>query len=433
VRQSRRLIVLGIVSAMVLALSASFASGATRPQTPGISSNKVMLGAIVTQSGGLQADFAPYLAGVNAYLHYVNAAGGINKRKLDLAHALDDESSQSQDVADAQTLVNDDHVFAIVGVSTPFFTASTFLGKSGTPTFGYATGNVWSPAKNLFADYGSYLDYNSSVPFFAYVAKKTNSTKIAVVALSYPSSKDECNGAITGLKKYKFKVVYSNVNEAINQVWSTEATKIHNAKANMIVTCMDDGSSVSLSKDIAALYGSKPPTQLWLDGYDRTFLASNHKSMQNVYLMLQHVPFEAAIEYPSTFPGLELYFTEMAKYGYASDEYDDVALMGWESANLFADGLAAAGKNPTQKSLVTAINKITEDTGGPDGGVTAPTNWTFAHVRSGSPACETFVQVKGKSFALAFNNGSDPWICFPITGTANLDDPATPPAGTPGA
>jgi ABC-type branched-subunit amino acid transport system substrate-binding protein len=417
---------------MVLAATSSLAAGATRPHTPGITATKVTLGAIVTQSGGLQADFKPYLYGVEAYIDWVNSNGGINKRKLDLAHALDDESSGSQDVSDAQTLVNDDHVFAIVGVSTPFFDASTYLGKSGTPTFGYATGNVWHGPKNLFADYGSYLDYNSSIPFFAYVAKQTKSTKIAVVALSYPASKDECNGAVAGLKKYGYKVVYSNVNEAINQEWQTEATKIHNAKATMIVTCMDDSSSVSLSKDVLALYGSKPPTQLWLDGYDRTFLATNHSSMQHVYLMLQHVPFESAVTYPSVFPGLDLYFSQMVKHGFAADEYDDVALMGWESANLFADGLAAAGKNPTQAAVVNAINKIKNDTGGPSGGVTAPTNWTIAHTKSGSPACETFVQVSGKKFVVAFNQGSDPWVCFPLTG-ANLSDPASPPAGTPGA
>lgn len=432
-RHSRRLLTIGIATTAAVALTATFAFGANRPHgAPGISKTKVTLGAIVTQSGGLAADFAPYLEGVHAYLDYVNASGGIHGRSLDLAYALDDGSSGSTDVSDAQTLVNDDHVFAVVGVSVPFFDAHTFLAKSGTPTFGYSTANVWAGPKNLFADYGSVLDYNSSIPFFAYTAKMTKATKIAVIALGYASSADECQGAVKGLRHYKYDVVYSNLNESIIQNWSVEAENIYKAKANMIVSCMDDNSDVGLAKYVDALYGSKKPVQLWLDGYDRTFLVQNETYMQGVYILLQHVPFESATLYPKVFTGLDLYFAQMVKYGYSSDEYSEVALAGWESASLFAQGLEAAGANPTQAAVTADINKLKEDVGGPDGGVTAPTNWTIAHTKSGSPACETYVQAKGTNFNVAFGKGSDPWICFPLI-NANLDKPAKAPKGTPGA
>ncbi len=39
--------------------------------------------------------------------------------------------------------------------------------------------------------------------------------------------------------------------------------------------------------------------------------------MQDVYFMLQHVPFEAASAYPTAYPGMNLYLTEMVKYGYS--------------------------------------------------------------------------------------------------------------------
>jgi hypothetical protein len=130
---------------------------------------------------------------------------------------------------------------------------------------------------------------------------------------------------------------------------------------------------------------------------------------------------------------MNLYLAQMVKYGFSTDEYSDVALAGWESAALFVAGLKAAGANPTQASVTAAINKIKADTGGPNGGVAAPTNWTIAHTVDASPACETFVQAKGNNFNLAFNKGSDPWICFPLKGTANLSKPVKPPAGTPGA
>jgi len=433
VRHSVRLLAVGALGATILTSTAAFASGATVPHSaPGVTATSVSIGAIVSQSGPIAADFKPYLSGVNAYFDYVNnQLGGVNGRKLNLNHALDDQSNPTTNITDARTLVTADHVFAIVGVSTPFFQAHSYLATTSTPTFGYATGNVWAGPKNFFADYGSVLNFSSSIPDFAYVAKKTSSNNIAVIALGYPSSQQECKGALTGLKKYGYKVVYSNINEPINQSWSGEANKMRLAHVGMVINCMDVNSNVALSRAMS-LYSMKP-VQLWLDGYDRTILQKNSAYMKNTYLMLQHVPFEAASVFPTSFAGMNLYFKEMSKYGFSSDQYSDVALMGWESANLFTQGLRAAGSSPTQAGVNSAINKIKLDTGGPSGGVTAPINWTIAHSKNSSPACETFVTTSGSSFVLAFNHAQHLWVCFPLSGTANLNAPVKPPAGTPGA
>ena len=80
--------------------------------------------------------------------------------------------------------------------------------------------------------------------------------------------------------------------------------------------------------------------------------------MQDVYFLLQHVPFEAATAYPTRTRDSTCTSSRWSKYGFTSDEYSDVALMGWESANLFTVGLRDAGKNPTQQAVITAINKI---------------------------------------------------------------------------
>ena len=125
----------------------------------------------------------------------------------------------------------------------------------------------------------------------------------------------------------------------------------------MVITCMDVDSSVLLSKTMQ-LDGYTPAAQMWLDGYDRNILKNDAQYMKNTYFMLQHVPYELATAYPAVFPGMSLYFQSMAKYGYSSNEFSDVALQGWEGANTFVEGLRAAGKHPTQASVVAAINKI---------------------------------------------------------------------------
>jgi branched-chain amino acid transport system substrate-binding protein len=429
----------------------TFTAGASSPSVPGLTKTQVNLGAIVTQTGYATADFGAYLYGVDAYLHYVNTVlKGVNGRTLVMADPLDDQSSESQDINVARTLVTSDHVFAIVGVATAFFSASKYLSTTGTPVFGYVTQNVWQGPKNFFGDYGSVIDYASSLPDFAYVADQTKATRVAVLAYDYPSSDSECQPAVSNLKStYGFNVVYSNMNEPVLLAnFNSDVVKMANDHVNFVISCMQASDNVSL-KRLMAEQGMGSVPQLWLDGYDRSTLKADASNMNNVYLMLQHVPFESYTAYPKVFPGLGLYFTQMESYlkaaypsSYASHsqyEFDDVALMGWESANLFTEGLRAAGKNPTQASVIADINKIKDDLGGPAGfGVSALTNWTSAHTKDNSPSCVTFVTTQGTSnsstasFKVAFNKGSDPWVCFPLKTKADLAKPVAPPVGTPG-
>ena len=51
-----------------------------------------------------------------AYLDMVNAHGGVYGRKIVLSEALDDGTVNNEQVT--RTLVQQDHVFAIVGVAT---------------------------------------------------------------------------------------------------------------------------------------------------------------------------------------------------------------------------------------------------------------------------------------------------------------------------
>ncbi len=423
------------VALSVAALSASaltVSASASTPSVPGLTSKTVDLGAIVTQSGPAAADFGAYIDGVNAYIHYVDTTlKGVNGRNLVMADDLDDMSDPTTDTTDARQLVTQDHVFGIVGVATAFFQGESYLATSGVPTFGYATTNVWSGPKNLFADYGSVINYSSSLPDFAYVAKQVKATKIAVLAYDYPSSDAECQPAVSELKNFGFDVVYDNMNEPlIFANFSSDVTKMASDHVNMVISCMQASDSVSLTK-LMMEQGMGAIPQVWLDGYDRTTLKNNAKYMQNVYLLIQHAPFEAYTAYPKVFPGLGLYEKQMLAYfkfaypttyaKYESAVYDDVALMGWESANLFTEGLRAAGKSPTQASVIAAINKITKDEGGPTGeAVTGPTNWTIAHTKNTSPSCIAFVTTQNTSnaskasFKLAFNKGSDPWVCFPL-------------------
>ena len=102
----------------------------------GVFPNRIVIGGLASVTGPLPAGFAPVFDGVTAYIDMVNADGGVNGRRIDFDYKLDDQSSPSMDSAQARSLVDQYHVFSVVGVATPSFSGATYLASHNVPTFG---------------------------------------------------------------------------------------------------------------------------------------------------------------------------------------------------------------------------------------------------------------------------------------------------------
>ena len=137
---------------------------------PGVTSNAIYVGTLATETGPLAPGFGEIVNGAEAYFDLINSQGGVNGRKIYIKYQENDGGSTTNDETEARTLVEQDHVFAVVAVGTPFFTGSTFLAQSGTPTFGYVVTQDWNKYPNLFGAYGSYLDYTTEEPTSGYIA-----------------------------------------------------------------------------------------------------------------------------------------------------------------------------------------------------------------------------------------------------------------------
>jgi branched-chain amino acid transport system substrate-binding protein len=416
-------VALGSVTVLFAAATWSAPSVSAAASAPGVSAHQISVGAIATLSGGLAADFAPIVPGVRAYLDMVNAEGGVDGRKIVLTHALDDGTVNNAAVT--RTLIEQDHVFAVVGEATAFFSGQPFLVQTDTPTFGFATQNDWTPYKNLFAAFGSLIDYQSTEPFFPFLAKQVHARVAAVMAYNVPQSANECRDAVSALQGGGIKVGYSDLGVVYGNSLSSDVVHMKQAGVDFVVSCMDLPGNLNLSRAMQqnGIVGAK---QVWLDGYDLPTLKKYTSLMQNTFFLLQHVPFQAGSQFPGEFPGLARYISTMNRYEPAYT-FNEVALEGWVSAALFVAGLRAAGPNPTQQKLISAVNRISNFTAG---GVASPVNWAIAHTVITSPSCETFVEAKGDTFKVVFNQGKDIWVCFPHHGDTTRRVP--PPPGTPG-
>ena len=110
----------------------------------GVTNTKIVVGGVASLTGPIPADFAPIFDGVRAYLTMINAQGGVDGRKIEFRYPLDDGSNASQDTDQVRTLVEQDHVFTIVGVGTPSFAGASYLASNNVPTFGYAVSTDWA-------------------------------------------------------------------------------------------------------------------------------------------------------------------------------------------------------------------------------------------------------------------------------------------------
>jgi ABC-type branched-subunit amino acid transport system substrate-binding protein len=412
-----------MLGAAAVTASAGSAGAAAASSAPGVTSNSITVGTISTQTGTLASNFSSLIYGEKAYYDYIDAQGGVNGRKINYQYALDDGGNPTTFNQLANTLINQDHVFAVTGVATAFFSPNLFV-ESGIPTYGYNVTGNWQGPANLFAAGGSVQYYPAAGPQVSYVARQTQkSPSIAFVAYGVAASAASCQSEQNALTAAGYKVSYSDLK--VNYPGSTVATDVQRMKqagSNMVVSCMDVQGNVTMARAIKQ-YGLNM-TQLWFSGNDQSTLNTNQSLMQGVYFDIGHVPFSAS---PTLYPGLKLYFAAMKKYepAYAQDE---IALQGWESAALFVQGVKMAGNNLTQANVIKEDNSLSAFTAG---GLEAPVNWVSAgHTGHAPPYCLAYIKVVGNKYLPALNKGKNVFNCFDSTNVKK--NPVFPlPAGTP--
>ncbi|MGH8979691.1 MAG: ABC transporter substrate-binding protein [Acidimicrobiales bacterium] len=398
--------------------------GGTGTGVPGVSAHAIKVAAISTLTGVLAADFGSFVPGMQAYFDTVDAKGGVDGRKIELGYDLDDAGLSSQFESDAHTAVDQDHAFA-VAVSSYWFTPSYFV-ETCTPTYGYNVDGNWAGAPNLFAAGGSVLTLKSIAPAVAYAIDRTKSKSVAILAYHVSTSSNLCRSTGSLLRAAGYHVSFTDLKiTPIDANLTSDVQRIKDAGSDFIVSCMTVTGNVSLARDVQQ-YGLRVH-QLWFDGADATVVKKYKTLLQGVLFDVQNVPESAAEKYPGHYPGLSAYLKAMNRY---SPKYTDnaLALEGWESAALMVAGIKAAGKHPTQASVVAATNQMTDFTAT---GLVEPVNWERDHFRATKTSCTAFVEVKGVAAVPVFGKGKQVFRCFDSSKVRH-PRPVAPPPGLPG-
>ncbi len=394
---------------------------------PGVSAHAIIVGSLSTSTGALAAQFGQIVDGVEAYLHAVDAAGGVDGRKIYLKYQADDTGSPTDDTTQARNLVEKDHVFAVVGVGTPFFDGASFFAAEGTPAFGYVVSQDWNKHPNLFGAYGSDLDYSEVEPGLVDIAKTLKAKSVAVVAYDIAAqSEDSCAAVIKGLKRADVHVGFQDLAFGLGANPTADVLAMKAAHADFLISCMEGSDNLAFDQAMHQ-NGMTDVHTLWLQGYDRAYLKQDPADMVGAIYLEQHVPFEAAAQFPGKYPAMEQYLKTMKKYE-PKWTYDDLAFQGYLNAVQFVQGLreeAKTGKPLTQADLIAAINREKAFTGG----LTTPVNWSVAHDAPGKILCGSLVEVERGDVLKVIDVQKNDEVFACVNDKGNL---VRAPAGTPG-
>jgi branched-chain amino acid transport system substrate-binding protein len=397
--------------------------------TNGITANSITVGGVASLSGPIPADFSGIFDGAQAYFDMVNASGGVDGRQIDYPYKLDDASNPSTDSDAIRTLVEQDKVFAVVGVGTPEFAGASYLVDNEVPTFGYAISPAWTMGDNLFGAEGSYVDFLSPGPEPAFLAQQVRARRVGLLAYGVTESHNACEGFATVLQRYGIDVAYQDLSIPAPAVaLSSDVIRMKSAGVQMVISCLDVSGNVLLAQTLRQQ--QLKVIQYWLDGYDEDTLKEYANLMDGVYFLIAHTPFDLPRSELPSYPGMAVYLTQLARY-FPNDTPGELSLTGWINADLFVTGLRMVGHDLTRIKLIAAINSLKAYSA--DGLVT-PIAWAPEHDANGPYDCNVFIHVVNGSFVPVFGSRPSVFTCFhvPPPSSGRLV-PIAPPPALPGA
>jgi branched-chain amino acid transport system substrate-binding protein len=362
-----------LLCALLATAAAASAAAASHTSTPGVTKNKIVIGGTFPLTGFASA-YKTIPAAEAAYYAYVNAHGGVFHRKItDIV--LDDQYDPSQTVPQTTKLVEQDHVFAVVGSlgTAPILSTWNYLNKNKVPQVLVATGDAYWGNCVHHACQGStkpwtlgwQTDYPAEAKLYAkYILTHHASAKIGVLYQNDAYGKNYLAGLKTGLGSHAGQIVdaesYSFGDPA--QVIAAHVVKLRAAGADTFVIFATPQATVQ-ALVARTLIGWTAQTFVNNVSANRVFELAAEKNGANLDGIIS-TGYVASQTLQPNLPGMKLAKSIIHTYQPALDQdfaAGDLNLVyGLASAWTFVDALKHAGKNLTRAGLMKALRNMNE-------------------------------------------------------------------------
>jgi branched-chain amino acid transport system substrate-binding protein len=364
---------LGALLCALLATAAlASAAGASHTSTPGVTKTQITIGGTFPLTG-FAAAYKTIPAAEQAFYAYVNAHGGVLGRKINDI-VLDDQYDPSQTVPQTTKLVEQDHVFAVVGSlgTAPIFSTWNYLNQNKVPQVLVATGDAYWGNCVHHACQGSTkpwtIGWQPTYPgeaklYAKYILAHKPSAKIGVLYQNDAYGKNYLTGLKTGLGSHASQIVDA---ESYNfgdsaQVIGAHVVKLRAQGADTFVIFATPTATIQALVARTVTGWTSALTLVNNVSANRIFELAAGKNGANLDGIIS-TAYVASQTQQANLPGMKLAKSIIHTYAPALD--DDFAagdlnlVYGMGSAWTFVYALKHAGKNPTRASLMKALRSM---------------------------------------------------------------------------
>ncbi len=337
--------------------------------TPGVTSKIVTIGGTFPFSGPASS-YAPIPVGMQAYFSYVNAKKtggkrGVFGRQIKF-NAVDDGYNPALTVQKTKQLVEQDHVFALVGgLGTEAQESVTaYANQQKVPQIYVSTGATEWGARDKHASHpwtiGWQPDYQSEAALYGrYIVKNLPGAKIGIIYQNDSYGRDYIDGLQAGLGSHKSQIVSQQGFEVTDTSVANQVIALRRAGVDTLMIFGTPTPTIRTYATMAAI-GWKPQN-IFLNSVSATdtfmgiAVARAGAAEVNGSLSTYYTKDPANATWAND-PGVKLYKSIMAKYAPSNAKVTDgLYIYGMAKAYTFVQALKAAGPNPTRTSLMKAV------------------------------------------------------------------------------
>ena len=377
----------------------------------GVSSTEIKVGMIDSISSPLGANaFSGPGYGAQAYFDALNAAGGINGRKV-VVDQCDDAGSGIGNIQCAHQLIDSDQVFAFAGNSIFDYAGASYVNSKDVPDIGgEPIDQAYDQYQHLYSIYGSSEPRNgtvgwdgtlySSTEIYAYFKQKLGAHVAAVVEFNQPDSIRYGQMQVAGLRAEGYDVVTEQLDFALpNYAAAAADMKAHGVQIvfDAIDTTGNGSLCTALDQAGVNLIAKVTTPQSW----DQTVLDTyaNAPKCRNV---LYATSTERNYE-DTQYPVVAAFRAAMAKYFPSrAPNLSMWELDGWASAQWLTDAIGSCGANVTRACVEAYMNRSQPYDGH---GLLIPTSFVVSRPGATTRACLNVARWQDSA-----NGGHGGWV-----------------------
>lgn len=370
---------------LVLAAGAAIGSAsAAQGADPGVTKDKITLGAFLPLQSGLAAGATQMREGADAYFKYINESGGVNGRKIEWIVENDSYNPQ-QTAAVVKKLVDRDGVFAIVSTlgTVTALAVLPFLAQRSVPIINPAGGHelLNKPKdKNVFGILPLSSEIGESMADYA--VQKLGAKRVAIFYQNDQFGKDQRDGAVEALKKHNLtpsgeaSYVPSDVDV------SAQVVALRGTNPDAVVLGIIPKHAALFVKEAQRL-GWKPKIVGHNTVADPVVLdLAGPEALEGVYVNLM-----TAVDSMDT-PGVKKANEILSKY-YPKAKPGYYPYLGMAGAMIIVEGMKRAGSDLTRAKLISALESL----GRNETGLVPPIEWSATY--HGGPKSFGYAQWQG--------------------------------------